>query len=96
MRFTTYTVVLALAAVSDSTPLDCKLIRPTEIDLSAKVPHMLDMIRQTRLPAFDLSAARESQNMTESFGVGLNTLNRLKDQWLNDFDWEVEQATLNK
>jgi hypothetical protein len=57
---------------------------------------MLDLIHLTELPPKDLEAARESDNMTESFGIGLNTLSILRDEWINDFDWDTEQVELNK
>lgn len=72
------------------------LVHPFEVNLSSRVPHMLDMIRRTELPSEDLNAAVETSNASISTGISLADLKNLRRQWLNDFDWDKEQRRLNE
>lgn len=52
---------------------------------------MLDLIRSTQLPA-----KPQYPGIGSSFGIDLDALKALKQEWLHDFDWEREQASINK
>ncbi|KAJ8116998.1 hypothetical protein ONZ43_g4309 [Nemania bipapillata] len=71
-------------------------VRPFQINLSNRVPHMLELIQGTQLPLYELAAARESMNDTLSTGISLKTLEDLKQQWITGFKWDDEQAAINK
>lgn len=71
-------------------------VHPFEVNLSSRVPHMLDMIRRTELPSGDLDAAVEDYNASVSTGISLAGLKNLRSHWLNDFDWDKEQRNLNE
>lgn len=71
-------------------------VRPIKIDLSQHVPRMLDLARQTRFPASELSAARDSLNTTISTGLSLSDLKELQHEWVTTFNWEKEQLEMNK
>ncbi|KAI0409267.1 Alpha/Beta hydrolase protein [Xylaria palmicola] len=57
---------------------------------------MLDLIRNTRLPENEFVAAVESRNDTLSTGISLQTLKDLKQEWITSFNWDKEQASINK
>ncbi|KAK4160395.1 putative epoxide hydrolase [Cladorrhinum sp. PSN259] len=52
---------------------------------------MLDLIRSTRLPA-----KPQFPNETDAFGITLSNLKSLRDTWLQKFDWNREQASINR
>jgi len=66
---------------------------PTEfkIDLSQHVPRMLSLINQTQLPD-----AEEYPGVGESLGIDLGVLKSLQAEWTTSFDWDTEQAALNR
>ena len=66
-------------------------LRPFHIDLSENVPHMLDLIRNTQLPA-----TPEYPGVADTAGIDLNVLKSLREEWLTDFDWEEEQTSMNQ
>jgi hypothetical protein len=66
-------------------------LRPFRIDLSARVPRMLDQVRDTRLPKrFPYSG------VDSSFGIDLEVLKALQTEWVTDFSWETEQHSMNQ
>lgn len=71
-------------------------VKPFKVDLSDRVPHMLDLIRNTQLPSSEFVAAVESLNDTLSTGIPLQTLKDLQKEWITDFNWDEEQASINK
>lgn len=66
-------------------------LRPFTINLSRRVPRMMELIKNTQLP-------EESQypGVESHFGIDLEVLKSLRENWLNKFDWEKEQAYLNR
>ncbi|KAF5532794.1 epoxide hydrolase [Fusarium mexicanum] len=64
-------------------------LKPFTVDLSDGVPHMIDLAKRTKLPTngdyFDPNA-----------GIGLETLQSLRKQLIEDFNWDSEQQKLNK
>ncbi|GAW20558.1 hypothetical protein ANO14919_100660 [Xylariales sp. No.14919] len=81
---------------ADAAPTKQFEVEPFEINLSERVPRMLDLIRDTQLPSFELAAASESTNETLSTGIPLHTLDELKNEWVTGFNWDEEQASINK
>lgn len=61
------------------------------VNLSAGVPRMMDLVRETRLPS-----ASEFSGLGNSSGIALNVLESLRTQWLEGFNWNREEAALNK
>lgn len=61
------------------------------VNLSAGVPRMMDLVRETRLPSNS-----EFSGLGNSSGIALDVLESLRTQWLEDFDWDHEEAALNK
>jgi hypothetical protein len=66
-------------------------LQPFHIDLSSKVPRMLDQIKRTELPAHPVYI-----NTGTSAGISLSLLEDFRTQWLTSFDWNREQQDLNK
>lgn len=61
------------------------------VNLSAGVPRMMDLVRETRLPSNS-----EFSGLGNSSGIALDVLESLRTQWLEDFNWEHEEVALNK
>lgn len=60
-----------------------------EIDLSPT--RMLSLINETQLPDHD-----PYPGVGETLGIDLGVLKSLQQEWTTSFDWEAEQAALNK
>lgn len=61
------------------------------INLSAAVPRMMNLVKETRLPS-----NLEYSGFGNSSGIALDVLENLRTQWLEDFSWDHEEAVLNK
>jgi hypothetical protein len=66
-------------------------LQPFHIDLSSRVPRMLDQIKGTQLPAQPVYI-----NTGTSAGISLSLLESFRTEWLTSFDWNREQEDLNK
>lgn len=66
-------------------------LQPFEIDLSKEVPRLLELVNQTQLPANE-----EYPGIGATFGIDLSVLKDLQTEWVSDFDWDAQQASLNK
>ena len=66
-------------------------IKPFTIDLSQNVEHMFDLITSTYLPDKE-----EYPGVSSDLGIPLRTLKKLRKDWVSDFDWDKEQASMNK
>jgi hypothetical protein len=66
-------------------------VQSLKVNLSEGVPRMLDLIKNTRLPTFP-----EYPGVGGSFGLDLNILKTLKDEWIHDYDWEKDQSYMNR
>ena len=89
-------LVLALGLQSEATGTGISSVTPLQINLSERVPHMLDLVRRTHLPSAELPAAKDSYNTTLSSGVPLSTLNGFQEEWITSFNWENEQESINQ
>lgn len=88
-------MIALVPALAAATPLNPS-VKSFRIDLSDRVPHMLDLIRRTQLPLTEVPAAKESMNSSLSSGISLSTLKSMKEDWITRFDWNKEQAIMNK
>jgi hypothetical protein len=66
-------------------------VQSFEVDLSERVPRMLDLIKSTRLPD-----EPQYPGLGGSFGIDLDVLKTLKDEWINDYSWEKDQSYMNR
>ncbi|GAQ09889.1 putative epoxide hydrolase [Aspergillus lentulus] len=66
-------------------------VRPFHIELSARIPRMLDQIQNTRLPEWFPYSGVDS-----SFGIDLDVLKALRREWVTDFNWKTEQDSMNQ
>lgn len=66
-------------------------LRPFHINLTERVPRMLHSIRETRLPE-----RPEYPSLDDTAGINLDVLKSLRQQWLDGFDWNKEQASMNR
>lgn len=66
-------------------------LRPFQINLTERVPRMLHLIRETRLPE-----KPEYPSLNDTAGISLDVLKSLRQQWLDDFEWDREQASMNR
>jgi hypothetical protein len=83
-----------LYEVSQGNPVQSKdghQLQPFQIDLSSRVPRMLDQIKRTKLPAHPVYI-----NTGTSAGISLSLLESFRTEWLTNFDWDREQKALNK
>ncbi|KAJ7497713.1 Alpha/Beta hydrolase protein [Mycena latifolia] len=66
-------------------------VKPFKIDLSSRIPHLKDLVRNTLLPAKALYP-----NAGLDKGIELDFLRELQTEWVETFDWEAQQAELNQ
>ncbi|CCT73932.1 related to epoxide hydrolase [Fusarium fujikuroi IMI 58289] len=64
-------------------------LKPFTVDLSDGVPHMIDLAERTRLPT-------EGDYFDPNAGISLETLQSLRKELIENFDWNAEQQELNK
>ncbi|KAJ5703964.1 alpha/beta-hydrolase [Penicillium malachiteum] len=60
------------------------------IDLSAKVPRMIQQIRETQLPNDPIYIDTGTAS-----GMALSDLKSFQKEWLTQFDWNEEEKTMN-
>ncbi|KAH8892959.1 alpha/beta-hydrolase [Thozetella sp. PMI_491] len=65
-------------------------VKPFTINISSGVPHMLDLINRTELPDVD------TQYPGQQAGMDLATLKSLRDEWVESFNWQKEEASMNE
>ncbi|KAF5597820.1 epoxide hydrolase [Fusarium pseudocircinatum] len=88
--FLTYLLLLVTASPINRDVKDNSFnLKRFSVDLSDGVPHMVDLAQRTELPTngnyFDPNA-----------GIRLETLQSLRKELIEDFDWDAEQQKLNK
>lgn len=64
-------------------------LKPFTINLSHGVPHMIDLAKRTNLPT-------NGDYLAPDAGIPLQTLVSLRNELIDNFDWESEQRKLNK
>lgn len=85
----------SLGLLSGAAAASIPSVKPFKVNLSSRVPHMLDLIKRTVLPAAELSAAHASMNLTITTGMPLSTLKSLQNEWTTSFNWTKEQEQMN-
>jgi hypothetical protein len=78
-------------AVCEGTTKQNPQVQSFEVNLLDGVPRMLDLIKNTRLPE-----KPEYPGVGGSFGLDLDILKTLKDEWVNDYSWEKDQSYMNR
>ncbi len=92
-KLATLVAVGAALAEAAPTPGLSKPLSPTPfvINLSGSVPRMLDLINNTVLPD-----QPEYLGVGSSAGIDLDVLKQLRQEWVTNFDWQAEEAALNR
>lgn len=83
-----------LAGSSEANPVQpqhISQVHPFTVNLSSRVPRMLEQIRNTRLLSQPVYTDAGNAD-----GISLHDLQSLQKQWLTAFDWESEQKEINK
>jgi len=82
-------VTLTLAAPVENTNVSSP--RPFKIDLSGGVPRMIRKIKDTVLPD-----QPQYPSLGSTAGPSVEFLKQLQTEWVTDFDWRREEASMNK
>lgn len=82
---------LNLIATCAGNPIQSSQVQPFVVDLSKGVPRMLNLIKNTRLPD-----KPEYPGVGGLYGLDLDVLKTLKNQWIHDFDWQKDQSYMNR
>ncbi|KAM0486369.1 hypothetical protein ACHAPX_001075 [Trichoderma viride] len=72
-------------------PQHTSQVHPFTVNLSSRVPRMLEQIRSTRLLSQPVYVDTGNAD-----GISLHDLKSFQKQWLTAFDWESEQKEINK
>lgn len=93
LRLTFYTFLGSTALLQNvyGTPLDAYDVKPFKINLASRVPRMLQLAKDTQLPASEEYPAVES-----GFGISLAKLKSLQNEWTTTFNWKKEEEAMNK
>ncbi|KAJ4245815.1 hypothetical protein NW762_013939 [Fusarium torreyae] len=65
-------------------------IEPFKVDLSQYVPRMLNLVKNTKLPETSLY-----DSLGDTAGIDLKILKQLQREWLENFDWKIEEDDMN-
>ncbi|KAJ7368998.1 Alpha/Beta hydrolase protein [Mycena albidolilacea] len=71
-------------------------VKPFRIDLGSEIPRLKSLVKNTRLPAKDLSPGDVGSDKISYKGLSLDSLRGLQTDWVENFDWETQQAELNQ
>jgi hypothetical protein len=71
-------------------------VKPFRIDLGSEIPRLKSLVKNTRLPAKDLYPGDVGSDKISYKGLSLDSLRELKTDWVENFDWETQQAELNQ
>jgi hypothetical protein len=83
--------IASSAATSPPESASSGLIKPTRINLQERVPRMLSLIKETKLPKKPAISGIKAP-----VGIDLDVLRRLQHEWVHDFDWTAEEAIINR
>ncbi|KAJ7678529.1 Alpha/Beta hydrolase protein [Mycena rosella] len=78
------------ATLGDAARNDGFDLRPFKIDLNSKIPRLKSLLQNTRIPEKDLYLG-----VGPGYGVEVETLRALKDEWSGNYSWAAEQEKLN-
>jgi hypothetical protein len=85
---TFHTVFAALIAITPALATKFN-VKPFKIDLNDS--RLLSLARNTRLPT-----QPEYPDLGSTFGIDLDALHMLQQNWVTDYDWNAEQRRLNE
>jgi hypothetical protein len=93
LRLTFYTFLGSTALLQNvyGAPLDAYDVSPFKVNLASRVPRMLQLAKNTQLPASDEYPGVESE-----FGISLAKLESLRNEWTTTFNWEKEEEAMNQ
>jgi hypothetical protein len=83
--------LVGLFAACEASPKPSPRVQSFKVDLSKRVPRMLDLIKNTRLPD-----KPEYPGVGGSFGLDLDVLKTLKNEWIQDYSWQKDQSYMNR
>ncbi|KAJ7045988.1 Alpha/Beta hydrolase protein [Mycena alexandri] len=66
-------------------------LKPFKIDLGGEIPRLKTLVNNSRLPAKALYS-----NVGQEKGIELDFLRELQTEWSTSFEWETQQAELNR
>jgi hypothetical protein len=67
-------------------------VDPFRVNISSdQVLHLKSLVQLTHLPS-----GNEFAGSDDTLGITRDDLQSLKDEWINEFDWEKQQSQLNK
>ncbi|RFU80052.1 alpha beta-hydrolase [Trichoderma arundinaceum] len=66
-------------------------LKPYTLNLGSEVPRMLELVRNSELPSIP-----EYPGLSPDAGIPLSTLKSLRSEWLTKFNWNKEQAAINR
>jgi hypothetical protein len=66
-------------------------LAPFKINLASEVPRMRLLISSTKLPDQEVYP-----DVAPTFGIGLDQLKSLQEEWLNAFNWSESEALINR
>ncbi|KAJ7094243.1 Alpha/Beta hydrolase protein [Mycena crocata] len=84
--FSAFAVATVRSAVDDKFNL-----KPFSVNLGDGIPRLKALVRDTRLPAKPLYPS-----VGQEKGIELDVLACLRSEWLQNFDWEAQEAQLNE
>ncbi|KAF7371189.1 putative epoxide hydrolase [Mycena sanguinolenta] len=82
-----YFIVALAAASSINNPFD---VTPFTVNLSAEIPRLKSLVKNTRLPTKALYFVGADK------GIELDVLRQLQTEWATTFDWETQQLEFNQ
>lgn len=66
-------------------------LKPFHIDLSGHFKRLKALVSNSELPE-----KREFPGAGPTFGIDLHVLKGLQKEWVDEYDWNLEQSNLNK
>lgn len=66
-------------------------LQPFQFNISDRLPRMYEQLRETKLPD-----EPQYPGVGATKGIDLDVLKSLRDQWLNEYNWEQDQEYLNR
>jgi hypothetical protein len=82
---------ISLFAACKGNPLPRLRVQSFDVDLSKRLPRMLDLIKNTQLPD-----KPEYPGVEGSLGLDLDVLKTLKNEWIHEYNWQKDQSYMNR
>ncbi|KAJ7453139.1 Alpha/Beta hydrolase protein [Mycena latifolia] len=91
LSFTPLVIIFSATLADASAANKIFNLKPFKIDLSDGIPRLKNLVRNTHLPEKALYPTVGSDK-----GAELDVLRELQTEWAETFDWETQQAELNR